>query len=123
MHKRKKSGFSLIECLISVFLLVIMLTGGMAFYFHSNQFFQSAVHRRIASEIANSVMETIKTQGLGGLPASENITIGNLTGIKTIYNVTSYFSTDYKMVSVDIAWNEPGSTLPRQVRLVSYFPE
>ena len=50
-------GFTLIEVLVSLLLLTLILLGGMSFYFYSDQHTQTALHRRVAAGIAESVME------------------------------------------------------------------
>ena len=59
----KSNAFTLIECMISLLLIAIVLAGGIAYYFYSNDYLQAAIRKRIATEIASSKLEEIKNKG------------------------------------------------------------
>lgn len=134
MHN-KKTGFTIIELLISLLLLTIVFIAGMAFYFYSNQFMLTSFHRRVATELANSIMEQIKQDGYDSLPNPAPtsglwqgpipINIEDLTGNQNIY-VTDIDddgdnATDYKQVNVEIDWQEPGKKNQQTIKLETYI--
>jgi prepilin-type N-terminal cleavage/methylation domain-containing protein len=55
-----KKGLTIIECLLSIIILAIMLTAGMAFYFNAQASMRWSIHKRIAIEMASAEMESIK---------------------------------------------------------------
>ena len=117
-------GFTIIECLISLLILAILMTGGMAFYQYSNDLMKAATHKRIAVEIANAKMEDIKKNGFGSLPSIDGlwqtnpITIAGLSGQQNVY---VYDVSNYKRVAVENTWLEPGKTGNQVVKLETYI--
>ena len=133
MSKLKNNkGFGLIETLISILLLSIVLTGGMAFYFNGNEFMGLAKHKKMALEIANSKLEDLKNFGYGSLPPAgtlvvTNIAVGGLSAVQTT-TVTNQDDpvggnpVDYKEVRVRVDWTEAGKiTAPQQIDLTTFM--
>ena len=128
-----RKGFTIIEALISMLLLTITLVGSMAFYFHSQGYFASVNHRRIAAEIASAELEDIKTDGYTAIPAAGAWTvratkltqrlsagaIGGMPGWGEIYVIDN--SEGYKEVQVTIFWNQPGKSTVQEVTLDTYI--
>src|SRR5262245_50589486 len=111
-------GFGLIESLVSLLLLSIVMVAGMAFYTHCDEQLGMAMHKKMATEIANCKMEDLKRNGYGSLPAVgtpvvETITVGQLAATRTT-TVTDKddpaggTTPDYKEVKVRVNWTEAG---------------
>jgi prepilin-type N-terminal cleavage/methylation domain-containing protein len=131
----KKPGFTIIECLISLLLLVIIMIGGMAFYTYASQYTRAALHKRAALEIANTRMEAMRNSGYSSLPDPApvsglwqgplNISVANIAGQENIYvydvdeNIDGV--TDYKKVSVEIKWQQAGNTSWQTIKLETYI--
>ena len=126
MTKDKTTGFTLIEAAIAILLLVIILTGGMAYFFYANSALQVANHRRIAAEMAQSTMEQIKSANYTTLAAwsgVSNVAIGNLSGVKNI-SVSGDIADGqcfYKQITVNITWSQPDKSVPGEVVLDTYI--
>ncbi len=134
-----RKGFTIIECLISILLLAIIMAGGMAFYSLSHQYLRASMHKRTATEIANTKMEEIKNIDYALLPdyanwgtwtaqSATNIDIDNkLKGVgqQTVYardiDEDGDSVIDYKEIAVEINWQEPGKPTPQSVRLDTYI--
>jgi len=122
----KARGFTLIETAIAIMLLVIMMAGGMAYFFYSNDSLQTANHRRIAAEIAHSSMELIKSMNYSTLVSGSNLTnvsIGYLTGQEsiTIYDEINGADGAYRQATVNITWGQPNKNVPGEVVLDTYL--
>jgi prepilin-type N-terminal cleavage/methylation domain-containing protein len=117
---RGGQGFSLIESLIAIILLVITLSGGMAFYFNANALYQRNLHARLAVSLAEAKMEQCRSVGASGLPggicpAETNVSLGVvIQGLQARRTVTAT-GTTYKDVTVFICWCEPGDTCDASV--------
>ncbi len=129
-----KTGFTIIESLISLILLGIVLTGGMKFYYHSQELISRTSHKKIALHTANGLMETFRKNGYGALPAAgvavtSAITTGNLQYLSASSTVlvtdvddpTVAGSPDYKSVRVTVNWTETGEPSARTVDLLTYM--
>ena len=108
----KKKGLTIIECLISIIILAIMLTAGMAFYFNAQASMRGAIHKRIAVEMASAEIESIKNMDyasitLGGWPQTD-VSIGDLTGKK---DVVVSNTGGYKQVQVVVSWQDKSVSL------------
>lgn len=127
-------GFTIIECLISILLLAIVMAGGMAFYFYSNEYFQGSIHKKIAVEIINSDIEKIRKDGFAELPdadglwKSEDQNIRGLTGFTNNKRIYVYQvdkngdgNIDYKHVRIELNWQEAGKQTQQAVRLDTYI--
>lgn len=132
-----KSGFTIIECIISLLLLAIIMVGGMAFYTYASQYTRGAVHKKAALEIANTKMEEIRSNGYASLPDPAtlplsglwqgplNISIASLTGEEDIYvygiDDDSNGTTDYKKVTIEVKWQQAGKTNQQAIKLDTYI--
>ena len=127
---RCKKGVTIIECLLSMLVLAIMLTAGMAFYFNAQASMAGAIEKRLAAEAASAQLESIKNGGYINLPdpapagnlwqGPAAVAIGGLTGQRTVYLYDideDGAGTDYKRVQVNIAWQEPGKSVASAVTL------
>ena len=85
--------------------------------------------------IAESKMEQIRESGYSSLPApapSDNhwqgplaVSIEELPAAENVYvydiDDNGDSSTDYKQVSIEIAWQDPGNSLQQQIKLDSFI--
>ncbi len=147
MHLKKciklsDSGFSIIESLIAIVVLGIVMTGGMAFYYNAQKLYNRTLHAQLATWIADSRMEDIKsttgcsdvnmpTDGLNG----SSVSIGGITGIRKITWPTAAIPDPCSNtaptikdctgpspipVGVCVTWTEPGESSSRNVKLETY---
>jgi len=128
----KDSGFTLIESVIALLLIAMMLSGGLALYLYSQGHLNAAIHRKMATNIANSRMEEIKNGGYGNLPdpapvspgiwtGPSSVAIAGLTGTETDYvfefDADGDGLNDSKHIRVDISWHQPDKTAAQHVTL------
>lgn len=134
---RHKKGLTIIECLLSILLLAIMLTAGMAFYFNAQASMRGSIHKRIAVEMASAQLENIKNSGYLNLPdycpepdgcviPNRNVAIGALVGlsntvVKDVDEPGTPVGTDYKRVTIQISWQDPGKSSSSAVSLDTYI--
>jgi len=124
----QKSGFTLIENMISMMLLTIVLTAGLTLFHNANQFTRLVVHKKIATELVNSKIEALKSDGYGSLPSVPEIltlAIGGLSAQQTttITNIDEPVdgTTDYKQIKVEVVWNEAGKNTARKIESTTYI--
>jgi prepilin-type N-terminal cleavage/methylation domain-containing protein len=131
----RKNGLTIIECLLSIIVLAIMLTAGMAFYFNAQASLRWSIHKRIALELAGAELENIKINGYSGLPNPAPvgnlwqgplaIALGNLSGTKNIYvfdiDDNADNITDYKQVQVVVSWQDAERSVAQSARLDTYI--
>jgi len=124
-----RRGFTLIETLISIILLSICLTGGMAFYFNSSAIMALTVHKKMAMEIGNQALEKYKEMGYNDLPAATGnwvadtaVTFGEFT-VQTRRKITQVVNgpPETKQVEFEVKWNEAGQQEARTVNLLTYI--
>jgi len=131
-------GFGIIECLISILLLTFLLVGGMSFYIYSNEHLKLVTYKRIATDLANSEMETRKQAGYNGsLPScpdpspdtSQKIGFLSATisacvpGPPYVLNDGCADCGNYKPVKVTVQWMQPGQNWTTEVTLNSFIAE
>ena len=139
MHCKK--GLTIIECLLSIIILAIMLTAGMAFYFNAHAGLRWSVHKRIAIEMASTELESIKNMNYSDIPTQGSLLLdldgkwiarsGKVNGAVAIGNLTSgykdvfpYFDpgvTLYKHVRVEIYWQDAVKSGQSSVSLDTYI--
>lgn len=122
MLSKSESSFTLIECLVSIIILAVLLTAGMAFYFNAQEALRGAIHKRIAVEMASAEMESIKNTdyaniSLGTWPQSD-VSIGNLTG-KTDVDVSDMGG--FKQVHVVVSWQDAAKSASQNVSIDTYI--
>lgn len=74
MKTKNKSGFSLIEIMVAAILLAVLALGGAQVLYHTGANIQIQGNKRIALELANARLESVRIQnyyGLGGLVPPE----------------------------------------------------
>ena len=141
MRITTKKGLTLIECIISIVLLAVVLTGGLSLYFNASKIMALVTHRKLATEVASWTMENLKKSSYASLASSgptaiprcptpinpdnecDNI-LGDLSGFKTLTVTTIGTSpNDYKQVAVKVEWTEAGRTTSKdtEINLVTYI--
>ena len=133
MIPKSKKGFTLIECLISLVILTILLFGGISLYFNINRLNALLTHRKMAIEIANSIMETKKRgtyppTALAQTPLTAfddpKHILMDLNAHKTV-NVTplptGVIPPEYQEVQVIVDWTEVEETTARSTEFTTYI--
>jgi prepilin-type N-terminal cleavage/methylation domain-containing protein len=134
-HKSEKiRGFTLIECLVSIFILVIIFAAGITIFIYSRAALAQAVDRRMALESANAEMENIRNNGYASLSGTvfcssgnsdlwdgpDQVNIAGLTGQRSVFVCDDDFNgSDYKRVRVEVSWQHPDRTTPDTVSLTT----
>jgi prepilin-type N-terminal cleavage/methylation domain-containing protein len=118
---RNKKGLTIIECLLSIIILAVMLTAGMAFYYSAQASMYGSIHKRIALEMASAELESIKNMPYDSVPdyatltkwtnESQNITEGILAGLNGNQIVAVESLNGYKHVQVEIDWKDAGKSV------------
>jgi hypothetical protein len=114
----------------------MVLAGGLAFYFYSNDEYQTARHRLLAVEIANTLMEEIRQNGYSALPSPApdglwqgpvNINLSHLTAQERIYvfdlddDASDPAYKPYKQVDIKISWTDPVRLQTQDVKVSTYL--
>jgi hypothetical protein len=112
--RNSDQGFTVVESLIAILLLVIMLTGGMAFYYHSNALYYSGLHNRMATSLASSQMEVCRNVGYAALPGGDcpeetdtALTTGPLAVLSGKRTVAVSDVGAVKQLTVTVGWIDP----------------
>jgi len=125
-----KNGFTIIESLFAMVLLLITLTGGMAYFYNAHALNIRSVHLSQATLLAGSRMEDIRKAGYDAITnAPQNyretdtpVAIGQMVGGKRTTAITVHggpANTHYAAVTV--AWPEPGEAQDKAVKLETYI--
>ena len=118
-------GTTIIEVLVSLFLIAITMVGGLQLYFNAAELNAVALHKEQVTEMVNSRMEGYRRIAYsnpslaltGEDPSPMNINIGGLEidssdgrGMKeTIIEEAEITAThNYKKIQIDVGWNETG---------------
>ena len=113
-------GFTIIESLISILLLAIVLAGGVSFYHNSDALMSMAMHKKMATEMANSQMEYLKIVPYDNLTNSTTIiNVGSLSGGQTV--VVTPIDANYKSANVLVNWVETDKNTTQVMNLVTYI--
>ncbi len=114
---KSQKALTLAECLVSIVILAITLVAGMAFYFNSGAIMGRAMHKKMAMEMANQKMETIKQAGFDALGVTVGfvdepvVTFGDFSLKNMRKRVTSVDGTSngVKQVEIEVIWTESGT--------------
>ena len=133
------SGFTIIETLISIILLVIIMTGGTAMTFNTDRLLGWVKHKRLATELVNSKLEEIKALGFSGTQAAYGactvlapckipVTLGGLENDplapSRVYNIVVEDiagETDILRVNVGVKWLEPEHQTTQLVQAATFL--
>lgn len=119
---KNKSGFTLLEIIISILLLAITLAGGMALYFNANKIMALTVHKKAAMELADKKMEDLRDASYVSLVEGESQESGlKVSGLDASRTVTVAIpNSTYKQVTIEVNWKEANEPNDKIVKLVSY---
>jgi prepilin-type N-terminal cleavage/methylation domain-containing protein len=130
-----RQGFTMIETLISILILLVMMTAGTAFYYNSSRIMAMTMRKKKALEMATQAIENAKDTGYSGLTA---------LGIWQDIPLSGWDTTDifpqspapqrqrrvtndtvagavFKKVEVSVVWQEPGSSSSGSIFLATYL--
>jgi Tfp pilus assembly protein PilV len=123
--KKKQSGFSYIEVLVSLFMVSIALVLMHAAH-NALLLNRTAQHRELALRIASSQIEVLRNTPLASLPNSGSFAHSLLTELPSgVANMTiGNFNARTWEVSVVVTWREPHSPSTQQsVELATLMTE
>jgi prepilin-type N-terminal cleavage/methylation domain-containing protein len=121
---KNKSGFTLLEIIISILLLAITLAGGMALYFNANKIMSLMVHKKAAMELADEKMEELRDVSYNSTPlevgekSESTLKVAGLNASRTVTVTEPH--TSYKQVTIEVNWKEANETADKSIKLVSY---
>jgi len=119
---QQKKGLTIIECLISIIILAIILTAGMAFYFNAQASMRWSINKRIAVEIAGAELESIKNRDYAnitpGVWSPVDMSTDTFNGTK---NVEVSDIGDYKQIHVVVGWQDEVKKGNSSVSLYTYI--
>ncbi|MGE0269535.1 MAG: prepilin-type N-terminal cleavage/methylation domain-containing protein [Candidatus Omnitrophota bacterium] len=114
-----KSGFTLLEIIISILLLAITLAGGMALYFNANKIMALMVHKKAAMELADKKMEDLRDRSYVNVVDEQDFAL-KVAGLNATRTVSvSEPNSSYKQVVIEVNWKEADKS-DKTVKLVSY---
>ncbi|MCM8785456.1 MAG: prepilin-type N-terminal cleavage/methylation domain-containing protein [Candidatus Omnitrophica bacterium] len=113
---KKNKGFSLIEIIVSILIILIGVFGTLTYFFYSQINLNLERHKRTALQIAQSRIEFLKTVNYNNLENyienGTNVNIDEITG-KRITLIENIIDTedgdnvpDYKKITVKVIWHE-----------------
>jgi len=121
---KNKSGFTLIEIIISILLLAITLAGGMALYFNANKIMALMVHKKAAMELADKKMEDLRDASyvllVVGETSESDLKVAGLNATRTVTVAVPNPNSTYKQVTIEVNWKEADELNDKIVKLVSY---
>ncbi|MFN4227964.1 MAG: prepilin-type N-terminal cleavage/methylation domain-containing protein [Candidatus Ratteibacteria bacterium] len=113
---KKSSGFSLVETIISILIIVIAIFGTFSYFFYSQTNLNLERHRRTALQIAQARIEFLRTVNYNNLENyienGTDVNIDEITGkrITIIENIDDPEEQDgipdYKKITVKVIWFE-----------------
>lgn len=122
-HK-KSGGFTLVEILLSIFLILALISILLTTSASYNQTRRSNL-QQLAMSIASKRMETLRNTAFASLPPSGSFADSDLsklpqsTATQTISNYQS--STKIKLITINITWTEKGVT--KNAKLETLYSE
>jgi prepilin-type N-terminal cleavage/methylation domain-containing protein len=118
--KLRQKGFSLIEVVISIFIIGVVL---VIYSVSSNSVVlnRNSKRQELALRIATSKIEELRNTAYASLPSTgsfANSLLSNLPNGQASITVSSYNATT-KQVIVTVTWSEPNNPNTRQVELTT----
>ena len=111
-------GFSIIEIVISIFIIAMMLLLLEA-VLHGIPLIKLARDQDIALKIAGNEIEGLRAGGYDALPATGSFSDSLLSSLasSTAQVTVSVYNTTTKQVTATVAWREQGESTDRQMVL------
>jgi prepilin-type N-terminal cleavage/methylation domain-containing protein len=125
--RRKMKGFTLVEVMISIVILLIGIFGVWAYFIYSQNALELAVKKRYASQICHMKLEELRSVDYNALSGYEEtntpVKIDNLDGFRNtvVENIDENNDgrTDYKKITVRVNWNQNGKE--QKIEFVSFI--
>ena len=132
--RHTNKGLTLVESLVSILLLAITLTAGMILYFNADALMTLASHKKMAMELGNETLESLKYEGYSELKkpvppndsisyAMQDVTMGSFSPVCSV-TVTDIPPDqqptgvgESKEVAVILQWQEANKTQGETIRL------
>ena len=115
------------EIMVSILLLAITLTGGIALYHNAEKLMALMVHKKVAMELADERMEEIRNTRYSNLTVGErtenDLTVTGLRASRRTSITEPESMPNLKQVRVRVDWTEAGEQHPKWVELVSYVTD
>ncbi len=117
---KKQKGFSIIEVVVSLFMLGVIL---LVYAAANNTLVLNRIakHQQLAYRIAANEMESLRSGGYTNLPATGSFNdplLANLpTGTGSIE--VGVYDSRTKQVTVRVRWTEPGTTVVKSASVVT----
>jgi len=109
--KHNERGFTLLELLVSVGLMVLVLGGSFSVLIEANQMTQQARCRLLAANAARSVLETVKDTPLNQIPNINTVQFRPAdlpnSNIVIITNPANLAASQLATVTVRVTWTNP----------------
>ena len=120
-------GFTLVEVMISIIILLIGIFGVWAYFIYSKNALELAVKKRYASQICHMKLEELRSVDYNALSGYEEtntpIKIDNLDGYRNTViediDENKDGRTDYKKITVRVNWNQNGKE--QKIEFVSFI--
>jgi len=120
-------GFTLVEVMISIIILLIGIFGVWAYFIYSKNALELAVKKRYASQICHMRLEELRSVDYNALSGYEEtntpIKIDNLDGYRNTViediDENKDGRTDYKKITVRVNWNQNGKE--QKIEFVSFI--
>lgn len=91
--KKNKSGFSLIEVMVAILVLVVLVIGSAAVVSQTGVGLQEQAHSRDAMELVNEIMETAQSANYSSVASSTNAYTRNDISYTVSTTVNEFTST------------------------------
>ena len=121
--RKADEGFTLVETLITAFVLLFVLMGVTQTYIHSMRLSETARMQSRAISEAQDIIETIREEDFGDIVTTWNINGANAVQLNSVngnYTVTiwdspsafqnSIYTEDYLGIAVTVNWQTDGPT-------------
>lgn len=122
---RSARGFSLIEVIISIFIVSVALILFQAIA-RSSVLVRTSKDQGIALAIARNELEALRAKGYAALPGSGSFSsslLSALPGAATATLTVSAVNAKTKQVSASVVWSEPGAAASSTVSLSTLITE
>lgn len=122
---RTRRGFSLIEVIVSIFIVGVMLLLLQA-TLQSGILIRISKNQGVALSIAQNKLEELRAGGYAALPSSgtfSNSLMSTLPQAATTTLTISVYNAKTKLISVGVLWRDPGATASSTVSLATLITE
>ena len=144
--KNLKKGFTLVEALIAMLLLLITFAGGATLFFNADRFIGYVVHKKLAVALINLKMEeikghgydyqyaplqyigdpfpaavTVETETIDDLDNFEGFSFQRTISVLDIDDPAGGSLADYKEITVAVTWTESLEDTLQTLSIVTYL--